>query len=59
MVEFVAELNRRVLSAKAALLLAHESGDDYAVTVHRDELDELLRLADANDVPAPLTHSHA
>ncbi len=48
--EFIAELSNRVLGAAAALRRAYEAGDHYAVTVHRDDLDELLRLAAANGV---------
>jgi len=54
MVEFVAELNKRVLAASAALGRALDAGDHYAVTVHRGDLDELLRLAADNGVPSPL-----
>jgi hypothetical protein len=54
MVQFVRELNRRVLLAKGALRQAHESGDHYAASVHRGDLDELLRLAAANGVTSPI-----
>jgi hypothetical protein len=50
--EFIAELTNRVVGAAAAMQRAHEAGDDYAVTVHRGDLDELLRLAAANGVPS-------
>jgi hypothetical protein len=58
MVEFVAELNKRVLCAWAALRQAHDAGDHYAVTVHRGDLDELLRLAADNGIASPLPAGH-
>jgi hypothetical protein len=57
MTRFAAALHRRILSASAALKLAHETGDDYAADVHRGDLDELLRIANANGVRSPLLAS--
>jgi hypothetical protein len=57
MVTFVAALHRRILSASAALKLAHETGDDYAADVHRGDLDELIRIGIANGVRSAIPAS--
>lgn len=53
MSEFASEITDRVVKASTSLEDARAAGDDYLVDVRVGELEELARLAEANDVEIP------
>ncbi|NNM45185.1 hypothetical protein [Knoellia koreensis] len=46
MTEFHSEISQRAARATESLQAARRSGDDYLVSVHEAELENLARLAD-------------
>lgn len=47
------DLRHRISDARAALHLARDTGEFYAVRIYRGELASLYRLANDNDVRIP------
>jgi hypothetical protein len=59
MTEFHSEISLRAARATESLQAARRGGDDYLVSVHEAELENLARLADEHGLRIPALRDYS